>query len=322
MKPEPGLVPYSLIDAVSEEYGGPNTYILAAVDGTGSADWRRSDGTNSHVYRFYNDFYSNGGMRCYCHGPNTSGTNLPAIITSAYEWIIDSMEYLMKHWSLPQGKVKVVLVGHSRGATAAIALANKLKKGGIRVASSKSVVAPVNVHFMGLYDTVNRSSTSIDTDLSNVTFCYHATRMKISTDPDLGSRGSFGLVNVPEAIKDSFDTSHGGIGGDPGFFTNLDESFADLYCNAWTCMLYQDELNEMYGTGIFGGNRYTELVGDAYEKRKVKLLRFWTDCKRADAFIRGKAGIAGLVFSSKMTHRPYQDGYMSEWTRLHGYITS
>jgi hypothetical protein len=299
-----------------------NAYILAAIDGTDSVDWRRQDGTNSHVYRFYNDFYSNGGTRCCWHGPNTSGTNLGATMTEVFDWVVSSMEYLMKKWSLPQNKVKVVLVGHSRGATGVIGVANKLKKGGNRVAVSPSVVAPVNVHFMGLYDTVNMSVFSVDTVMSNVTHCYHARRMHISTDPDLGSRGSFGLVSVAQAQTKSFDTSHGGIGGDPGFFENLDGYFKDLYCNAWTFTLYQNELNEMYGTGLFGGNRYEELTGDDYLRRKPKLYRFWQDSKRADNFIRGGAGIASLVFSSKMTHRPYPDGYAGYWERLHGFMTS
>ena len=216
-----------------------------------------------------------------------------------FEFIVGSMEDLMKRRSLPQSKVKVCLVGHSRGCTAAIAIANALKKGGRRVAASKSVVAPINVHFMGLYDTVNRSSTEfIDTVMSNVTNCYHATRMHISTDPELGSRGSFGLVSVGQAITKSFDTSHGGIGGDPGFFTESGWQLCGSYCNAWTCMLYQDELNDKYGTRLFGGNRYDKLTGDDYYEAESANTPVLERFKRADAYIRRGAG-SQLGFSSE-----------------------
>jgi hypothetical protein len=96
--------------------------------------------------------------------------------------------------------IKIVLVGHSRGAAIIIEIAKQL---------------PVPVYFMGLYDAVNRSASLGFTDtIENVEYVAHAMR-----NPDVGSRSSFS--NTGTKIKGGqlttklFDTTHGGIGGDP-----------------------------------------------------------------------------------------------------------
>jgi hypothetical protein len=248
--------------------------------------------------------------------------SLPGIIREAYNWIVGTMERLMTNYRSSQEDIKVCLVGHSRGATAAIALANRLSEPAIRIAVSRTLRAPIRVHFVGLYDTVNRSTVSIDPDMRNVRQAFHARRRNISTDPERGSRGSFGVVEVPQALREEFDTSHGGVGGNPGFFTPLDARFADLYCNAWTFLLTQEQIDQMFGTGLFGGHKYTPLAGDAWVQRKAALRRFWVESQRADQFVRNGAAGAGLILNSATTWHPYGDEQERWWRQLHAILAS
>ena len=45
-------------------------WILAAIDGTGSTDWRNRDGSNSHILRFERAFNTHGGRKQYFDGPS------------------------------------------------------------------------------------------------------------------------------------------------------------------------------------------------------------------------------------------------------------
>lgn len=47
-------------------------YIVVGIDGTSSGEWRRSDGSNSHVYRFVHDFqYGPMGIdKLFLDGPS------------------------------------------------------------------------------------------------------------------------------------------------------------------------------------------------------------------------------------------------------------
>jgi pimeloyl-ACP methyl ester carboxylesterase len=300
----------------------PERYVLAAIDGSGSSEWRRKDGANSHVFRFKSDFADNGGAKEYWHGPNWWGQGLSKTIDDANSWIIRSIERLISKYRCGQQEVKVCLVGHSRGAAAGIALANRLNDPTNVRAVSRSLRAPIQVHFLALYDTVNRSPLSIDCKLTNVKHCFHACRQNISMDPEKGSRGSFGLVKVPGASPAQFDTSHGGIGGDPGFFTRLDDPVADLYCNAWTFLLSQLDLDKMFGTGFFGRHKYTSLAGEERVRRKAALRRFWNESMRANEFVRNGAASAGLTLGSCTACRPFPEEHEKRWNELHAELSS
>jgi hypothetical protein len=103
---------------------------------------------------------------------------------------------------LTTNDVKIILIGHSRGALATTVLAKMLSP-------------IVKVYFMGMYDSVDRNNCLDSTTIENVKYVYHALR-----SPEINSRSMFGnsstmvSSSVDEYIPKSFLTSHGGIGGD------------------------------------------------------------------------------------------------------------
>lgn len=236
------------------------TYLLGAFDGTGSKDWRKPDGSNSHVYQFYKRFSSGNSYKTYYDGPNTIGSNTKDIAAKGLKDLLKVLQVQSirdggpsvnrskgGYQSLPlsaSGDVRVVLVGHSRGGLIAAWIANELSRFG------------VPVYFMGLYDAVDRASNldpfnppegsafalDIDPDtLSNVFYTYHALR-----DPSMKSRTLFGNTarnNLNKTLtyqERLFQTSHGGIGGAPapqaetmvtrGVRKNVYPLFSDTTC--------------------------------------------------------------------------------------------
>jgi len=226
------------------------TYLLGAFDGTGSKDWRKPDGSNSHVYQFYKRFSSGNSNKSYYDGPNTIGLNTKDIAAKALNDLLKVLRGQSirdggpsvnrskgGYQSLPlsaSGDVRVVLVGHSRGGLIAAWIANELSRFG------------VPVYFMGLYDAVDRAinldpfnppegsafAMDIDPDtLSNVFYTYHALR-----DPRMKSRTSFGntarkILNEEVHVYEErlFQTSHGGIGGSSAS-QNVPSLFSDNTC--------------------------------------------------------------------------------------------
>ncbi|MEO5682176.1 MAG: hypothetical protein ABIQ88_06010 [Chitinophagaceae bacterium] len=69
----------------------PARFIVVGIDGTGSRSWMKPDGSNSHVYRFVQDFQS-GTLnidRKYFHGPsdNLMGRETEPILQEALDFI-------------------------------------------------------------------------------------------------------------------------------------------------------------------------------------------------------------------------------------------
>lgn len=199
-------------------------YILAAIDGTGSHEWRQANGSNSHTFKFFRDFDPAGGGKAYWNGPGeefggeVAGTGSGAIINGAVAFVEQSLstiigtgvtkffkrnvmfgireraEFLKEF----EKTVRICLVGHSRGGLIAINVANRL---------------PVPVHFLGLYDAVDMHTVLDGDTITNARTTYHAMR-----DPTIGSRSSWGNCGRSSTgiyFEKFFRTSHGGIGGDP-----------------------------------------------------------------------------------------------------------
>lgn len=196
-------------------------YILAAIDGTSSHEWRNSDGSNSHVFKFHRDIELQGGISWYWNGPGEQtggvvfGRGSTGIVESAVSHIrrkiiaytgirsrrpfseLSSTDRALLREEI-QDQVRIVLVGHSRGGLIAINVAARL---------------PLPVHFLGLYDAVDRHPGLSADRIHNVDHTAHALR-----HPDVGSRPSFG--NCGRSSSGQYDerffrTSHGGVGGDP-----------------------------------------------------------------------------------------------------------
>ncbi|MCC6538412.1 MAG: hypothetical protein IT162_12725 [Bryobacterales bacterium] len=283
-------------------------FVVAGIDGTGSKSWRRTDGANSHVFRFMKDVVNHGSgtggtagtdPAGYWHGPGNSGLNMGPIIVDVTTWILNQVEAQMKAHSVGQSDIQVAVVGHSRGASAAIAIANRLEKTGWGFfANRKSVTAPLQLSYVGLYDTVDRSLlTGQDTAMNNVAATRHARRMNRAWS---GSRWSFGTVD--SANTKDFDTAHGGIGGDPGYFTELGGMASDYYCNAVQLVMTQAELTKQYGQivvrGMPLGPKYKPLTGSEYTNQLARVRKSITEVAAADKYIRDGAAAAGLQFKS------------------------
>lgn len=183
-------------------------YILAAIDGTDSTQFRR-DGLNSHVGNFHRDFNTQGGMKDYFDGPGElmggtiHGRGTEGILGRVVTFI-NTASRIYARRNIPH---RICLVGHSRGGLIAINAA--------RLAREK-------VHFLGLYDAVDRHAGLAGDTISNVDYTYHAVR-----DPSVDSRSSFGNTGRPETIPGThlnvsggwyyeqlYLTSHGGLGGE------------------------------------------------------------------------------------------------------------
>ena len=267
-------------------------YILAGIDGTGSKTWMRADGYNSHVFRFLCDFMAD--RKQYWAGPGTFGFEMGGIVAEATQWVATSAVELLKSGTR-QEEIRVCLVGHSRGAVAAMEVASRLKN-----YKSAGLNGPIRVRFVGLYDAVDRSTLSFSgADLSNVDDLSHAVRQNRRFS---GSRWSFGTVDVRRGRVNEykeFDTAHGGVGGDPGYFDDLTGVAQDTYCNALTLVLSDAELLKRYGNmavpdpsgrdNVVLVPRYEQLKGAARDRRVEELLTRWRASWEADVWIRAAA---------------------------------
>lgn len=238
--------------------------ILAAIDGTNS--WQyfldrfdrpvqarlnsdsgpstmlyRGKGFNntSFVYKFFEEAQvGTNGRKEYFEGPDITALGL-APGRSIERIVRDVFNYVKRE--LNRKPRPVVLIGHSRGGHAAIAVAHRLKEleeiGGPTFSSRLFSSAKCStgtfkfpVVFLGLYDAVKRavtgtevfygipdSTNATDRIPDNVLYTAHAVR-----DPEIGSRWWFGntgrslLCSSPERYHEAvFPTTHGRIGGSP-----------------------------------------------------------------------------------------------------------
>lgn len=210
-------------------------HFLAAIDGTDSADWRRPDGSNSHVHAFYRDFAVPETQKHYFDGPDTPGLQVPQIANTVLNWLLQAVgrqgpvvphlhrepiglftSQTRLHVAPLEARIDqrdmciagageapfvVSLVGHSRGGLIAITVARSLACHGVRV------------HFLGLYDAVDRAIQVDGERITNVDHTVHARR-----HPAMNSRSTFGNTGTESAgdyDQRFFLTSHGGIGGSP-----------------------------------------------------------------------------------------------------------
>src|SRR5262249_8280629 len=129
----------------------------------------------------------------YFHGPNTLGFDVGQIVADVVRFVRERLELV------PEARLN--MVGHSRGGLIAILAARELK---------------VPVHFMGLYDAVDRhvgpSGTTIP---GNVEIVYHAVRSPVTKSRvGFGNCGQDYEAGVKYYQKE-FVATHGSIGGDP-----------------------------------------------------------------------------------------------------------
>lgn len=263
-------------------------HILIAIDGTGSKDWKRNpDGLNSHVYRFYRDFIVPGNYKKYIEGPGNFGTDMSSIIKDGLDsclQMVDSIYRINKSESSHSNDsdIKVCLIGHSRGAVAALEIGTQLYR-----------QSGINTYFLGLYDAVDKSWVSgYDAEFRGTTFKYHAMRAYSNWS---GTRSTFGNVDKI-SNKKLFNTSHGGIGGDPGFFVDLIPMINDSYCNALELL---HEINQIKDK-------------EAFRKRCLEIDWFWRQSTSADEYIRKGAGEAHLPLFCSNDHKPYKEDYKGE----------
>ena len=293
--------------------GVPTKAIAAGIDGTGSPEWRRRDGANSHVFRFITDVSGIGdgniesgvrsatGSKKYFHGPNTAATDFGGIIEAAYLFVVSEMARLMET-GCSQSEIKLCLVGHSRGCVGVVRIANILNAptgGHAGLFLFGSLRSPVQVGYLGLYDTVNRSAESVDESVPNVVAGRHARRQNRGFLN--GSRSTFGTVDFPRFPPFDVDTAHGGVGGDPGYFTSLGQITKDYYCNARQLIMTQDDLTRDYGmhaSRMGVEPNYRPLTGSAAEDRRARLARSVRDVVRADDYVRTGAIAAGFSFGA------------------------
>lgn len=190
--------------------------IFAGIDGTGSHEqgwipglvWSRGNvdkpgrrAANSHVYDFYCRLATHGGRKEYFEGPShvIFGGDVPRLTSQVVEFL---KRELRAH---PHARVS--LVGHSRGGLVAIEAARRMRRW-------------CKVHFLGLYDAVDRTSSvgklgfRDDIVIENVNVVYHAIR-----SPRHDGRWYFGYAgtkvsaDVREYRPEYFETQHGNLGG-------------------------------------------------------------------------------------------------------------
>ncbi|MCF0075093.1 hypothetical protein LZD49_31705 [Dyadobacter sp. CY261] len=298
-------------------------HILIGIDGTGSTEWRRQDGLNSHVYRFVNDFV---GDKVYLNGPGKLGLEVGNIIDEAVRETYYRVARILKFEGCKIDDIKINIVGHSRGGFIALKLATVLSnsmsfirpaaagsadraKFHKRYITSEATLTQPNINFIGLYDAVKRTPTEVEGNLTLTgTKIAHAYR-KIT--PYLNStlqssRPTFHGMMIPNAVLIDLDTSHGGIGGDPGFFDPI-KFGNDLYCNALDLILGErsflkiltEPISSVYAAAWL---RHREENKDA---RIDQTRNYWKRSIQADLFIREQARSCGVKLIGNCDHVPW-----------------
>ncbi len=244
-------------------------YIVVGIDGTGSSEWRKPDGSNSYVFQFVRDFqYGSLGLdRRFFDGPKSKvwGTDAVPILQQALDFVTHRLQQLFpeatrSHRALDMFDVNSCMQQqeiqrHSEYYSTysqniripvrvdAHMLANQPlntnqvrivivghSRGGLIGTVLARMLSPlVRVYFLGLYDSVDRQPCLDGNIVENVKYVFHARR-----HPEVGSRSFFS--NTSTQYKSEyheekfFYTSHGGIGG--SYVTNSSEVglFGDGSC--------------------------------------------------------------------------------------------
>lgn len=196
-------------------------YLLYAVDGTGSKEWRPAPSGYSHTYQFYTKFNPVSVEKpTFKDGPGTFGTDVDNLIADGMKWIKSRVKsqkakgasfrpQVLATSTLvqPEYDVEIVLVGHSRGATIVGDMARKIGS-----------ELEIGVLFLGLFDAVDRSWNSEGGTVENVEMTAHALRNPSMPSERGSSRPTFGntyLSSMSHYRQRYFNTSHGGVGGSP-----------------------------------------------------------------------------------------------------------
>lgn len=303
----------------------PQHHILIAIDGTGSDNWRRKDGLNSHVYRFANDFV---GEKINFHGPGKLGLEVGNIIDQAVRETYLKVSHTMQIERCKIEDIKINIVGHSRGGFIALKLANVLANtmSFVRPAASGSVerakfqnqymgtghtLSPSNINFIGLYDAVKRTATEVEGNLmlrnTKIAHAYRKITPLLNTTLQ-SSRPTFHGMSIPLASPRAFDTSHGGIGGDPGFFAPL-EFGNDLYCNALDLLnaerTFLGSIIEPIDSIYSAAWRMHRQVNK--EERIQQIRQYWQNSIEADKFIREQAKMSNVKLIGNSAHIPWEE---------------
>lgn len=178
--------------------------MLLVFEGTGPDYFTRADFYAHHG--FMTQFYirhTGSGRKSYFDGPGASGADVPGIFAEGCATL---------RANLARGDRTVHLVGYSRGAFIAMAVA--------RYCWEKHQVP---VAFLGLFDAVSRASSlpgyNQDSVSAGVAYCCHASR-----NPTTGSRQGFPYfgntgLSAERGVRfewdASFACSHSGLGGWP-----------------------------------------------------------------------------------------------------------
>ncbi len=256
--------------------------ILICVDGTNSDTYR-----NSSVKNFYHDSGIDRKLKFYYPGPKSTFTGADWIaIRDQVKKDVNAIARQHGEGDFFNGyqctigrktSFRFILIGHSRGGHIAIHLAAMLK---------------YRTYFMGLYDAVERTETSWDESkvIYNVDNVFHARR-----DPGIGSRPYFGNTGLKTGdggiyIEEFFQTSHGGVGGDPVVEGNVISpvfAFNPAFAMAELAMR----------TNVSAGGADTSCIGSPVrltKKLPIKATVCITNSHDADVFIRSNARKLGV----------------------------
>ncbi len=265
--------------------------IVLGIDGTDSKSWMKKDGSNSSVFKFVRD--SSADYKAYFSGPNTFGTDDNKIL----EDCVRKFHAILQKINCGGRVVRVYLTGHSRGGLIAINLAKKIK-----------AITGQYVTFAALYDAVDRdidwfdvirlayspktgeTPDSIDNSggmtgvmIDAIKFTAHARRSMT-----VESRGWFGNTGTKSSLvyeQEFFDTSHGGMGGDPIYIPPKPGKWLDMLSVDDSC----------------SSNHHT-LPDESLRRNKSQTIYniqelCYHESKRADKWLRDKAREKGLSFT-------------------------
>eukprot|EP01084_Bolivina_argentea_P073174 132791_1 len=226
--------------------------ILIAIDGTGSRLYYEENseperyeseiGVNnnqqwiwqSHIANFWEDYQ---GESHYYFGPDANemflaGEEIHEIVSKSKQRICHFLNNYVENHDLNDvsselihnmtlnGGLGIDIIGYSRGGFAAMDLSRKLQKEGCEI--NDIVIKPIAVRWMGLYDPVER-----DIDFDEILVEYNEDEIAENVQSVsiaersefIHSRSYFGnAVNKKVYYKNriSFNSSHSGIGGQPG----------------------------------------------------------------------------------------------------------
>lgn len=205
----------------------PNhTYLLAAIDGTGSrAEHDRLAALHlptrtqlsSNVLEFYYDFRTDPRFKNYFPGPDSNiigvDGELNAIVNNVVRFI--RRAYYLATNELTQmrretgDQIKISLVGHSRGGLVAILAARQIfHEIGARV------------FFLGLYDAVDWSFGYDGSMIHYVDHTFHALRNSYEVDIPGCFFGNTGLQSTGNYTPILVRGTHGEVGWDSRFSSN------------------------------------------------------------------------------------------------------